>query len=187
MEPSAPTSHLRGRGRGPQPATPFLERAGLMWEPQPHRPGPALSPIPTRTRRSGRPHVLALPRVARSAHSIPRKRAAGAESSPDLTGIKSGPRKTLPRLRHFLRAPTFSAPASPFLTGQRASSRGNRGNGRAARSRVTQQGRQDLNLQPPVLETGALPIELRPWVGADCIGGLADTLQPWRRLRSGTL
>ena len=27
----------------------------------------------------------------------------------------------------------------------------------------TQQGRQDLNLQPPVLETGALPIELRPW------------------------
>jgi hypothetical protein len=28
---------------------------------------------------------------------------------------------------------------------------------------LTQQGRQDLNLQPPVLETGALPIELRPW------------------------
>src|SRR5438477_9659582 len=27
----------------------------------------------------------------------------------------------------------------------------------------TQQGRQDSNLQPPVLETGALPIELRPW------------------------
>ena len=26
------------------------------------------------------------------------------------------------------------------------------------------QGRQDSNLQPPVLETGALPIELRPWV-----------------------
>jgi hypothetical protein len=25
-----------------------------------------------------------------------------------------------------------------------------------------QQGRQDSNLQPPVLETGALPIELRP-------------------------
>ena len=25
------------------------------------------------------------------------------------------------------------------------------------------QGRQDLNLQPPVLETGALPIELRPY------------------------
>ena len=29
-------------------------------------------------------------------------------------------------------------------------------------SAETQQGRQDLNLQPPVLETGALPIELRP-------------------------
>ena len=27
------------------------------------------------------------------------------------------------------------------------------------------QGRQDSNLQPPVLETGALPIELRPWAG----------------------
>ena len=26
-----------------------------------------------------------------------------------------------------------------------------------------QQGRQDLNLQPPVLETGTLPIELRPY------------------------
>ena len=31
------------------------------------------------------------------------------------------------------------------------------------KSPVTQQGRQDSNLQPPVLETGALPIELRPW------------------------
>ncbi len=30
--------------------------------------------------------------------------------------------------------------------------------------RRRQQGRQDSNLQPPVLETGALPIELRPWV-----------------------
>jgi hypothetical protein len=29
---------------------------------------------------------------------------------------------------------------------------------------TTAQGRQDLNLQPPVLETGALPIELRPSV-----------------------
>jgi hypothetical protein len=28
---------------------------------------------------------------------------------------------------------------------------------------VSQQGRQDSNLQPPVLETGALPIELLPW------------------------
>ena len=27
----------------------------------------------------------------------------------------------------------------------------------------TQQGRQDSNLQPPVLETGALPIAPRPW------------------------
>ena len=26
------------------------------------------------------------------------------------------------------------------------------------------QGRQDSNLQPPVLETGALPVELRPYV-----------------------
>ena len=31
-----------------------------------------------------------------------------------------------------------------------------------------QQGRQDSNLQPPVLETGALPIELRPWASCDC-------------------
>ena len=29
-----------------------------------------------------------------------------------------------------------------------------------------QQGRQDSNLQPPVLETGALPIAPRPWVAA---------------------
>jgi hypothetical protein len=28
----------------------------------------------------------------------------------------------------------------------------------------SQQGRQDSNLQPPVLETGALPVELRPSV-----------------------
>src|SRR5262245_8229157 len=28
------------------------------------------------------------------------------------------------------------------------------------------QGRQDSNLQPPVLETGALPVELRPWVAS---------------------
>ena len=33
----------------------------------------------------------------------------------------------------------------------------------ADRPMSTQQGRQDSNLQPPVLETGALPIELRPW------------------------
>ncbi len=29
---------------------------------------------------------------------------------------------------------------------------------------MIQQGRRDSNPQPPVLETGALPIELRPWV-----------------------
>src|ERR1041384_8223230 len=34
-----------------------------------------------------------------------------------------------------------------------------------ARAQGRQQGRQDSNLQPPVLETGALPIELRPWAG----------------------
>jgi hypothetical protein len=28
-----------------------------------------------------------------------------------------------------------------------------------------QQGRQDLNLQPAVLETAALPVELRPFAG----------------------
>jgi hypothetical protein len=28
--------------------------------------------------------------------------------------------------------------------------------------RASKQGRQDSNLQPPVLETGALPVELRP-------------------------
>jgi hypothetical protein len=27
---------------------------------------------------------------------------------------------------------------------------------------TAEQGRQDSNLQPPVLETGALPVELRP-------------------------
>jgi hypothetical protein len=39
---------------------------------------------------------------------------------------------------------------------------------------VDPQGRQDSNLQPPVLETGALPVELRPSVrGSDCTRGLA--------------
>ena len=33
----------------------------------------------------------------------------------------------------------------------------------------SKQGRQDLNLQPPVLETGALPIELRPSVAAPSV------------------
>jgi hypothetical protein len=33
-------------------------------------------------------------------------------------------------------------------------------------ARIThQQGRQDLNLQPAVLETAALPVELRPFAG----------------------
>ena len=31
---------------------------------------------------------------------------------------------------------------------------------------MTKQGRQDSNLQPPVLETGALPIAPRPWAAA---------------------
>ena len=29
---------------------------------------------------------------------------------------------------------------------------------------MLEQGRRDSNPQPPVLETGALPVELRPWV-----------------------
>ena len=37
------------------------------------------------------------------------------------------------------------------------------GQRKRSKSPRTQQGRQDSNLQPPVLETGALPIELRPW------------------------
>jgi hypothetical protein len=32
------------------------------------------------------------------------------------------------------------------------------------------QGRQDSNLEPPVLETGALPVELRPSAGRHCTG-----------------
>ena len=32
------------------------------------------------------------------------------------------------------------------------------------------QGRQDSNLQPPVLETGALPVELRPSARGHCTG-----------------
>ena len=36
--------------------------------------------------------------------------------------------------------------------------------GRPSSTVWKRQGRQDLNLQPPVLETGALPVELRPWV-----------------------
>ena len=33
------------------------------------------------------------------------------------------------------------------------------------------QGRQDSNLEPPVLETGALPVELRPSARRHCTGG----------------
>ena len=32
------------------------------------------------------------------------------------------------------------------------------------------QGRQDSNLEPPVLETGALPVELRPSARRHCTG-----------------
>src|SRR4051794_26411824 len=50
--------------------------------------------------------------------------------------------------------------------GGQATRRQRRENPRARRGfrSTTPQGRQDLNLQPPVLETGALPIELRPSV-----------------------
>ena len=41
------------------------------------------------------------------------------------------------------------------------------------------QGREDSNLQPPVLETGALPVELRPSAvrDNDCTRGPAGTAQ----------
>ena len=42
---------------------------------------------------------------------------------------------------------------------RRTGSRSGRSAGRPVRE---EQGRQDSNLQPPVLETGALPVELRP-------------------------
>src|SRR4051794_6133323 len=42
-----------------------------------------------------------------------------------------------------------------------------------SRAEWTQQGRQDSNLQPPVLETGALPIELLPWVAQGSLGRVA--------------
>src|SRR5207237_2162149 len=47
-----------------------------------------------------------------------------------------------------------------------------------------QQGRQDSNLQPPVLETGALPIELRPSVAAGIVSapsGVPSPPRPWVR------
>ncbi len=40
------------------------------------------------------------------------------------------------------------------------------GSRKQLRFALNTQGRQDSNLQPPVLETGALPIELRPYCGA---------------------
>src|SRR3954453_22567204 len=43
----------------------------------------------------------------------------------------------------------------------------------APRRRTAKQGRQDSNLQPPVLETGALPIELLPWVAQGSLGRVA--------------
>jgi hypothetical protein len=44
-----------------------------------------------------------------------------------------------------------------------------------------QQGRQDLNLQPAVLETAALPLELRPFAGWQAnlrVPGLYTTRAP---------
>ena len=50
------------------------------------------------------------------------------------------------------------------------------------------QGRQDSNLQPPVLETGALPIELRPSAGAIVsLGTRSPTLRSVARGRRSSL
>src|SRR4051794_2625925 len=48
---------------------------------------------------------------------------------------------------------------------------------------TARQGRQDSNLQPPVLETGALPVELRPLAvrGSDCtraVFGILAAVRP---------
>ena len=54
------------------------------------------------------------------------------------------------------------------------------------RASTREQGRQDSNLQPPVLETGALPIELRPWVARTSVasrGAASCALEPVRRDR----
>src|SRR5437667_4374685 len=40
----------------------------------------------------------------------------------------------------------------------------------------TEQGRRDSNPRPTVLETAALPTELRPWVRQDCSRALAAIL-----------
>jgi hypothetical protein len=44
-----------------------------------------------------------------------------------------------------------------------------------------QQGRQDSNLQPPVLETGALPIAPRPWAAGRLYPHPAGRLPPYVR------
>ncbi len=49
------------------------------------------------------------------------------------------------------------------------------------------QGRQDSNLQPPVLETGALPIELRPWVAAEIVLGACQSRAVSQRRALGLL
>lgn len=46
--------------------------------------------------------------------------------------------------------------------------------------RRTKQGRQDSNLRPTVLETAALPTELRPWAGAN---GTASQVAPSHRVQ----
>ena len=52
----------------------------------------------------------------------------------------------------------------------------------------TEQGRQDSNLQPPVLETGALPIELRPLARTnDCSRALFQSLSSLRGVPLGIL
>src|SRR5438874_13808494 len=48
------------------------------------------------------------------------------------------------------------------------------------RPAAERQGRQDSNLQPPVLETGALPVELRPWVAARGLYSRPIRLRPPR-------
>jgi hypothetical protein len=45
------------------------------------------------------------------------------------------------------------------------------------------QGRKDSNLQPPVLETGALPIELRPWAGPPSVASRRATSRARTSLR----
>ena len=51
----------------------------------------------------------------------------------------------------------------------------------------SQQGRQDSNLQPPVLETGALPVELLPWVARPNGTGVAGKILCVHRRALGVL